>query len=265
MLAAAAPAAAHQPVVLTDTDATAAEGPVIPDGTVSFAVYGDIGAGGSQGFQVRFEDGDRLFVELLLPDLEPERSATSLPTVTIGAPDGSTITVPNDMREAFFEPFTGTAYIVLGKVDGTAVAGTYDIDVTSEVATRFVVSVGTAERFDIQAEDQDRPTRLIDVAEWYAAPSNLTEAMESPADETPATTSPPAAATTTTTEGASSATTSPPTATTAGQTAEAAPPTGSADEPGGGWAVAGVVIGGVAVAALVVWGLVRRKRAAEER
>ena len=99
VLAPAIPAAAHQPVVLTDTDATAAEGPVIPDGTVSFAVYGDIGAGGSQGFQVRFEDGDRLFVEILLPDLEPERSSTSLPTVTIGAPDGSTIIVPTDQRE----------------------------------------------------------------------------------------------------------------------------------------------------------------------
>jgi hypothetical protein len=56
-------AAAHQPVVLLNSDTTAAKGPLLVDGTVSFAVRAAFTkAGQKKAFRAQFKEGDALDV-----------------------------------------------------------------------------------------------------------------------------------------------------------------------------------------------------------
>ena len=58
------PASAHQPVFLLDTDTTAAKGPLLVDGTVSFAVQASFAkAGQKKAFRAALKDGDQLAVQ----------------------------------------------------------------------------------------------------------------------------------------------------------------------------------------------------------
>jgi hypothetical protein len=61
-LAVASPAAAHDPIILTDEQVDAAGGPRLPDGTTSFALYGVLdAAGAARSFTARFAGGERLY------------------------------------------------------------------------------------------------------------------------------------------------------------------------------------------------------------
>ena len=91
MLSAGA-ASAHDPLFLTSDQTTPESGPLLPDGTISFAIYGDLAGGGdTRGLQVVFDEGDRLLVEVLIPALLPEADLADdqLPVATVVAPDGS--------------------------------------------------------------------------------------------------------------------------------------------------------------------------------
>lgn len=189
IVASTSPASAHQPIVLGEGDTTPADGPRIPDGTVSFAVYGSLTApGDTRGFRVGFAAGDEIVVGLLIPDQSPERDlpGEALPRLMMTAPDG-TETVRQPVRgEPFLEPFSGTRYIELGEWRTVAVDGTYGFTVTGSTAARFTVSVGTREIFGTPVEDVDGPTGLGDVAAWYENP---------PGAETPLVDGEPVAAT----------------------------------------------------------------------
>ena len=165
------PARAHDPVFLTGDQATPETGPYLPDGTISFAVYGRLDeAGDTRGFQVELAAGDRLVVEVLVPDLAPENALATgdLPVATVTAPDGTSFDLAPERREPFFEPFTQTSYLRLGGESATAQAGVYDVVVTGSSPARFTVAIGTIERFGTPVE---RVTdRSGSVAEWYAAP-----------------------------------------------------------------------------------------------
>ena len=55
---------AHQPVVLLDTDTTAAKGPLLVDGTVSFAIRAAFTKSGQKkAFRALFKEGDVLAVQ----------------------------------------------------------------------------------------------------------------------------------------------------------------------------------------------------------
>ena len=58
------PALAHQPVVLLDTDTTAAKGPLLVDGTVSFAIRASFTKSGQKkAYRAQFQEGDALEVQ----------------------------------------------------------------------------------------------------------------------------------------------------------------------------------------------------------
>ena len=60
-LGAVSTAAAHDPIILLDTQTTPDAGPLLPDGTISFALYGTVtAAGDTRGLRVRFAAGDTL-------------------------------------------------------------------------------------------------------------------------------------------------------------------------------------------------------------
>ena len=68
-------AVAHQPVVLLNSDTTAAKGPLLVDGTVSFAVRAAFAkAGEKKAFRAQFKEGDALEIQYLIIDKKPENA-----------------------------------------------------------------------------------------------------------------------------------------------------------------------------------------------
>ena len=66
---------AHQPVVLLTGDTTPAKGPLLVDGTVSFAVRASFTRSGeNRGFRAGFKAGDALAVQFLIVDKSPENN-----------------------------------------------------------------------------------------------------------------------------------------------------------------------------------------------
>lgn len=167
-------AAAHDPIIVDDSQTTPEAGPALPDGTISFALYGVVdGPGASRGFRVRFGDGDRLVISLLVPDLPPEQTMQpdDLPLLRVDAPDGTTRELAPDLRVPFDEPFSGTRYIRLLDLDEPAVAGGYAITVIGRLPARFTVSVGTSEQFGTPVDGVvDRDAGVAGVQAWYDTP-----------------------------------------------------------------------------------------------
>lgn len=199
-VATAGPAMAHDPLFLTSEQTTPQTGPFLPDGTISFAIYGDLtGPGDSRGMQVGFEAGDRLLIELLIPALAPEADleGDQLPVATVVAPDGTeTLLVPTQ-RERFDEPFSSTSYFRLARLESEAQAGVYDIVVVADAPARFTVAVGTVETFLTPVERvENRATSFAGftepLARWYAgtgtAVETTTEVAEPVVDSPPAST-----------------------------------------------------------------------------
>ncbi|MFA9564756.1 MAG: hypothetical protein ACERLM_08640 [Acidimicrobiales bacterium] len=134
----ASPAAAHDPIFVDDATPPA-ESPVIQDGTISFAVYGTIAeAGGSSHVRLDLADGDTFNLEVLVPDRDPENTLDDFShlTITTTAPDGSSTELRGDgVIDRFDEPFTDTSYLRLIEFEAPAVAGTYELTITSSLPT----------------------------------------------------------------------------------------------------------------------------------
>ena len=87
---------AHQPVLLTNSDTTAAKGPLLVDGTVSFAVRAAFTkAGQKKAFRAQLKDGDKLSVQYLIVNKKPESKLkiTALQSLVITSPAGSSMTL----------------------------------------------------------------------------------------------------------------------------------------------------------------------------
>jgi len=190
-------ARAHDPIILTADQSTPADGPMLPDGTISFALYGTLEApGDTRGFRVDFADGDPLYLSVLIPDLPPENSLPDdlLPYLVVEDPAGGSTELRVDERAAFAEPFTGTSYVTLAVLTGSAMAGTYSVTVTGEAPSRFTVAVGTKELFGTEVENvPNRDAGVAGVMEWYSStPPSVVTTSSSVADTTvPGTTSAP--------------------------------------------------------------------------
>ena len=165
-------ASAHDPIILTSGQQTPADGPLLVDGTISFALYGSLDTGGdTRGFRVQFNEGDPLYISILIPDLSPENTLddASLPFVNVEDPNGATVKLSITQKVPFPEPFTGTNYVRLTEFRGTAIGGTYSITVTGKSAARFTVSVGEREMFGSPVENiPNRDLGVAGVMAWYA-------------------------------------------------------------------------------------------------
>ena len=140
---------AHQGVDLTSRDTTPQQGPLLVDGTVSFAVRSEIAKGDKRGFRFRLNEGDTLAVQLLIVDEAPGNtvSPSQLPRVTITDPDGRSIRMLINERTEFYEPYGGTNYLYLSRVERDATRGTYAVRITglSSVPVETVIGVGYRE------------------------------------------------------------------------------------------------------------------------
>jgi len=141
---------AHQPVVLLDTDTTAAKGPLLVDGTVSFAIRASfVKSGQKKAFRAQFQEGDALAVQLLIVDKKPENALKSsqLPSVVITGPDGFKTTMKINERTKFYEPYGRTNYLYLARYSGVAKAGIYNFVISSKAKSAITVAVGEKEIF----------------------------------------------------------------------------------------------------------------------
>ena len=142
------PAHAHQPVALLNSDTTAAKGPLLVDGTISFAVTAAFTkAGQKKAFRAGFKEGDAVNVQLLIVDKRPENRLknSQIPTVTITDPTGARVTLKVTERAPFFEPYTSTNYFYLARYSGVAKAGTYNFMVTAKAKAAVTIAVGDKE------------------------------------------------------------------------------------------------------------------------
>ena len=141
-------AVAHQPVVLLNSDTTAAKGPLLVDGTVSFAVRASFAkAGEKKAFRAQFQEGDALEVQFLIMDKKPENALkmSQLPTLVVTGPGGFKTTMKLNERTKFLETYSQTTYLYLGRYSGMAKAGIYSFVLTARGKSSITLGVGSQE------------------------------------------------------------------------------------------------------------------------
>ena len=139
---------AHQPVVLLESDKTPATGPLLVDGTLSFAVRASFTkAGQKKAFRAQFNKGEALTVQYLILDKKPENAPRnkSLPTLVITDPAGSKVTMKFTERTKFYEPFSGVNYLYLGRYSSEAQSGIYSFVISSKGRAAITIGVGEKE------------------------------------------------------------------------------------------------------------------------
>ena len=177
-------AKAHDPIILTSNQSTPADGPLLPDGTISFALYGSLESpADTRGFRVNFVEGDSLYLSILIPDLAPENQLddASLPFVELTDPSGAKTKLSVSDKVSFAEPFTGTNYVRLTELTTVAISGTYSVMITGNSPSRFTVSVGKQEMFGTPVENvPNRDLGIGGVMSWYDnSPTSTPETQSS--------------------------------------------------------------------------------------
>ena len=139
---------AHQPVELLNSDTTAAKGPLLVDGTVSFAVRASFTkAGEKKAFRADLKAGDSLAVQYLIVDKKPESALknTLLPQLVVTSPSGKSLTIKFTERTKFYEPYGKTNYLYLARYSAAAEAGTYSFTLTARAKASVTIAVGERE------------------------------------------------------------------------------------------------------------------------
>ena len=141
---------AHQPVELGSKNTRADQGPILVDGTISFALRAEFTkANQERGFRVSLKQGELLNFEYLIIDKAPENkmALNKLPTVTITAPDGAKSIIKFTERTKFYEPYGRTNYLYLARFSSTALDGIYNFSIKSKAKASITVSTGSKETF----------------------------------------------------------------------------------------------------------------------
>ena len=144
----ATPASAHQPVFLLPTDTTPNAGPLLVDGTVSYAIRASFTKSGQkQAFRAALKEGDVLEVQYLIIDKKPENALknTMLPQLVITSPTGKKLTMRFTERTKFLEEYSRTMYLYLGRYAAPAEAGIYQFVATSRARAAITIGVGYQE------------------------------------------------------------------------------------------------------------------------
>ena len=139
-------ASAHQPVTISNTETTAARGPLLVDGTISFAVRAAFTKSGQKkGFRFNLKQGEQLNFEYLIIDKAPENKLKNaqLPQVVITAPNGRKTTVRFNERNKF--SYSGTNYLYLYRNKSVGQSGTYNVDITARARAAITLVVGEKE------------------------------------------------------------------------------------------------------------------------
>ena len=176
---------AHQPVALSDSDTTAAMGPLLVDGTVSFAVRAAFTkTGQKKAFRAQFKAGDKLSVQYLIVDKKPENKlkTTALPSLVITSPAGSSMTLKFTERTKFYETYGKVNYFYLARYSAIAEAGIYNFTITSKGRAAITVAVGDREvRGDVVRGPAPSQSAAPAAPSQSAVPSQSAAPSKSPA------------------------------------------------------------------------------------
>ena len=176
---------AHQPVALSDSDTTAAKGPLLVDGTVSFAVRAAFTkTGQKKAFRAQFKAGDKLSVQYLIIDKQPTNKlkTSALPSLVITSPAGSSMTLKLTERTKFYEPYGKVNYLYLARYSATAESGIYNFTITSKGKAGITVAVGDREvRGDVVRGPAPSQSAAPSAPSQPAAPSQSAAPSKSPA------------------------------------------------------------------------------------
>jgi len=168
------PALAHDPLILLPEQKTPAEGPFLPDGTISFALYGSLLEEGDQrGFQFKLEPEGRLDISLLIPNLEPENQMLkeNFPRLFLYRPDGSVLEGVSDLYVPFDEPFSMTRYVRIFEHVEQSAGGLHQVKITGNHPSRFTVAIGYIESFGTPVENvPNREVGRTGIFDWYQNP-----------------------------------------------------------------------------------------------
>ena len=170
------PAIAHQPVSLTNANSNPDKGPILVDGTISFAIRANFTkANQTQGFRASLKAGELVNFEYLIMDRAPENKLANnkLPVATITAPSGKKTVIKFTERSKFFEPYGRTNYLYLARYSQTAVDGIYKFTLQSKAKAAITVAVGSKETFGevltaATCPDWDKPTGEPMILQAYA-------------------------------------------------------------------------------------------------
>jgi len=141
-------AQAHQPINLLKSDTTASKGPLLVDGTISFAIRASFKkAGEKKGFRAQLQEGDTLNIQYLILDKKPESALkmTRLPTLVVTGPGGFKTTMKLNERTKFLETYSQTMYLYLGRHSSVAKSGVYSFLLTSRGKASITLGVGDKE------------------------------------------------------------------------------------------------------------------------
>ena len=141
-------ASAHQPVNLGKSDTTAAKGPLLVDGTISFAVRASFTkAREVRAFRAQLKAGDSLEVQYLIIDKAPENKLkfNQLPTLVITSTSGVRQVMKLNERTEFLETYSQTLYFYLGRINQRAESGIYNFTITSKARSAITLGVGYRE------------------------------------------------------------------------------------------------------------------------
>ena len=167
---------AHQPVNLTAANSSADKGPILVDGTISFAIRANFTkANQTQGFRASLKAGELVNFEYLIMDRAPENKLANnkLPVATITDPSGKKTVIKFTERSKFFEPYGRTNYLYLARYSQTAVDGIYKFTLQSKAKAAITVAVGSKETFGevlsaATCPDWDKPAGEPMILQAYA-------------------------------------------------------------------------------------------------
>ena len=144
----ASPAGAHTPVTLLESDTTPNAGPLLVDGTISFALQASFTKSGQKkAFRAALKKGEELVVEYLIVDKKPENAMknTQLPRLVVTSPSGKKMTIKFNERTDFYYSSLNTNFVYLARYRAPAETGVYQFVATSRAPAAVVLVVGEKE------------------------------------------------------------------------------------------------------------------------
>jgi len=136
-------ASAHQPVNLTAANSSPDKGPILVDGTVSFAIRANFTKPNqTQAFRAALKEGDSVNFEYLIINRAPENKLTKS---QLTDPAGKKFVIKFTERTRFLERYTGTTYLYLARYSQAAVDGIYKFTLQSKAKAAITVAVGSQE------------------------------------------------------------------------------------------------------------------------
>jgi len=139
---------AQQTVVLSDSDTSAAKGPLISDGRITSAVSAAFTKGGQKkGFRFNLKAGDKVAIKYLILDKRPNNllKTVQLPIVSLTNPAGVKTTLKINQRTNFYDSVSKANYLTLAEYKANAIAGTYLVDIAAKAKAEIIINIGEKE------------------------------------------------------------------------------------------------------------------------